>query len=350
MKYQNVDNLRGEIEFRKKLSEQHVSGKILLPDYYKKEEHDKILLERVNTTLRDLNKLANSTSFSPFIELGAERCQRSLVLTNDFRARGFAVDISYHQLKTAEHFAEFFDRPTLPFRICCDCNKLPFQSNIFSFAFCYQFIRHFPDPIPIISEINRVLSTGTFFFGEEPFKRPKLILYKKRNKVYSDSYMQRNKYLRFIENYIAENYCDERGHGILENDNISLKEWRIALSVFNKRKVSLSSRSDRVRSELGDRITLKNSLNMILGGEIEGVCIKSETDNPRQDAVNMEDFLICPNCMEKNENGLITKPRLIKNPDSLACTICGTVYSAINGIQFLLPTELFRELYPEFAI
>jgi hypothetical protein len=40
---QTLDNLRGEIEFRRKLAEQHVNGQMLLPDYYGKDVHDLIL-------------------------------------------------------------------------------------------------------------------------------------------------------------------------------------------------------------------------------------------------------------------------------------------------------------------
>ncbi len=165
MKIQSVKNLRGEIEFRKQLSIQHVTGEMLLPDYYDKDQHDEILFERVDTTLNDIKKLEQqSISLSPFIELGAERCQRALVLTNDFNADGFAVDISYHQLKTAKHFARVFDRPKLPLRVCCDINNLPFRNNSFPFAFGYQFLHHFPSLKPIIQEIYRILSNGVFFF------------------------------------------------------------------------------------------------------------------------------------------------------------------------------------------
>jgi hypothetical protein len=54
---QTMDNLKGEIEFRAKLALQHVSGEVLLSDYYKK-----------------MTELAGlGINFSPFLELGAER-------------------------------------------------------------------------------------------------------------------------------------------------------------------------------------------------------------------------------------------------------------------------------------
>ena len=134
-KRQSLKNLKGEIEFRAKLSRQHVSDEVLLPDYYKRKEHDRILLERVNATQKRMKELVDmGINLSPFLELGAERGQRSLVLTTDFYANGVAVDISYHQLRTMEHFAKLFKREKLPTRICCDANHLPFKNNSFSFS------------------------------------------------------------------------------------------------------------------------------------------------------------------------------------------------------------------------
>src|SRR5262245_50242746 len=83
----------------------------------KKDEHDRILMERVKATHHRMKDLARlGINLSPFLELGAERGQRSLVLTNDFGAHGIAVDISYHQLKTMEHFSKLFKREKLPLR------------------------------------------------------------------------------------------------------------------------------------------------------------------------------------------------------------------------------------------
>jgi SAM-dependent methyltransferase len=181
---QTIVNLRGEVEFRRKLARQHVTGEVLLPDYYLKEEHDKVLLDRVNATSQDMTRLVErGIGLSPFLELGAERCHRSLVLTNDFGAEGFAVDISLHQLETAEHFASLFHRPKQPYRVCGDVAQLPFKDHSFPFIFGYSFLHHFPSPGPVLREIHRVLGNGYFFFDEEPFRRPHVYLYKQGHKV-----------------------------------------------------------------------------------------------------------------------------------------------------------------------
>ena len=55
---QTIDNLKGEIAFRAKLAVQHVSGDVLLPDYYGKEDHDRILHARVEATRQKMHELA----------------------------------------------------------------------------------------------------------------------------------------------------------------------------------------------------------------------------------------------------------------------------------------------------
>jgi SAM-dependent methyltransferase/uncharacterized protein YbaR (Trm112 family) len=349
MELQNIDNLKGEIGFRQKLAKQHVTGEILLPEYYNKEEHDKILLERVTTTLKEVKYLEKrGVILSPFIELGAERCQRSLVLTNDFNAGGFAVDISYHQLKTAAHFSKVFDRPKLPYRVCCDVNNLPFRSNSFPFVFCYEFLHHFPSPEPILHEAYRIMSDGTFFFNEEPFKRPGVVLYRQKPRRCFKSKLRKNRTIRAIEKLFSEQYCDEREHGIIENNNISLREWIDALSVFDTKEVYVSSLVKKIRTVLRDRIALRNIPNMLLGGEIEGICTKKSTAR-RNETADLTDMLLCPNCMIKSKDHIPNQPPLRKSANSLECSLCASIFPVIDGVTFLLPTALFRELYPGIA-
>jgi uncharacterized protein YbaR (Trm112 family) len=33
--------------------------------------------------------------------------------------------------------------------------------------------------------------------------------------------------------------------------------------------------------------------------------------------------------------------------DGLQCTACGAAFPRVEGVQFLLPTALFRQLYPD---
>jgi SAM-dependent methyltransferase len=343
---QALQNLKGEIEFREILSRQHVLGENILPDYYQKEQHDRILLERIITTQEAMEQLrGGGVSLSPFLELGAERGQRSLVLANDFHATGFAIDISYHQLKTIDHFSRLFNREKLPIRICCDANYLPFRSNSFPFVFCYEFLHHFPALKPVIDEILRVLSNGYFYFDEEPFKRwLKVKLYKQRAKMYSETAHRKNKYLTFFESFISEMPCEEIEYGIIENNNISLREWLKALSVFSEHELDLTS-VYHISSKIRHSLKLQNFPNFLLGGQVTGLCRK---DSVREHTTSdIYDSLGCPDCMISSSDGNFDRPSLTKLSDGFQCSQCGFTYPVKDNIIFLLPKDEFQQLYPE---
>lgn len=345
MQTQTVSNLRGEIEFRRKLAEQHVTGRMILPDYYGKDAHDEILRERMATTLREMGSLlARGVCLSPFLELGAERGQRSLVLCNDLGAEGLAVDISFDQLKTAEHFARLFGKPKLPVRVCCDVNHLPLRSGSLPFVFCYEFLHHFPELTPVFHEVHRVLADGTFFFNEEPYHRPKLVLFRQRQKIYAGSVLRRNKLLRFLAKFFTEEICDEREHGIVENHDISLRAWLAACLIFGEHDLIAASLEGRIRSRLGDRVTWRNSLNLLLGGGVTGLGTKRNCTCGAA-AMNPVKLLICPDCLTQTRQEHTLQPFA----GGLRCAVCDAHFPQVEGVYFLLPAELFRALYPEIA-
>jgi len=346
---QTLQNLKGEIDFRAKLARQHVEGEDVLPDYYAKEEHDRILLERVEATSEKMAELARlGVQLSPFLELGAERGQRSLVLTNDFRAAGVAADISYHQLGTLDHFSQVFRREKLPNRICCDANHLPFRSGAFPFIFCYGFLHHFPALRPVIREIFRVLGDGHFYFDEEPYKRVlRVRLYRQRNTIYSQATLKKGKYRRLVESFISEPSSDEVEHGIIENEDIGLSEWISALSVFDERDVNLISIRN-VTSKLGDRLRFGNMSNLLLGGTISGLCRK-RCALERLARPQVSDLLACPDCTLESTSDIFDRPPLVKSLAGFRCSVCGVTYPERDGIIFLLPRPELEELYPSLA-
>ena len=72
----------------------------LFEDEYDKEGIEEVMLSRMKKTLEQMAELKNTgTEISPYVEIGAERCQRSLVMENDLNANGAAVDISFDMLK-----------------------------------------------------------------------------------------------------------------------------------------------------------------------------------------------------------------------------------------------------------
>jgi len=285
---------------------------------------------------------------SPFLELGAERGQRSLVLTNDFRAAGVAADISYHQLGTLDHFSQVFRREKLPSRICCDANHLPFGSGAFPFIFCYGFLHHFPALRPVMGEIFRVLGDGHLYFDEERYKRALIVrLYRQRNTIYSQATLRKSKYRRLVESFISEPLSDEVEHGIIENVDIGLSEWISALSVFQERDVNLASIGN-VTSKLGDRLRLGNVPNLLLGGTISGLCRKrSAAGRPSRPEVS--DLLACPDCTSESRTDIFDRPPLEKLVGGFRCSVCGVTYPEREGIIFLLPRAELEELYPSLA-
>jgi SAM-dependent methyltransferase/uncharacterized protein YbaR (Trm112 family) len=345
---QHLRNLQGEIAFRAKLARQHVTGEVLLPDYYPREAHDEILRERVEATCAKMAELARAgVPLSPFLELGAERGQRSLVLANDFGATGIAADISYHQLLTLDHFSHLFQRERLPTRVCCDANHLPFRSNAFSFVFCYQFLHHFPSLLPIISEINRVLGDGYFYFDEEPFKRrARLRLYQQEQKVYAEATLRKSKRRRLVESFVSEERSDEVEHGIIENHDITLREWSDALRVFPERDVDLVSVGGAA-SKLGDRLRGRNVVNLLLGGRIAGLCRK-KTSSGRLPPTDIAELLGCPGCVT-SVGDAVDRPPLSRRRGALVCSECGTSYPEKDGILVLLPRTELEQLYPDLA-
>jgi len=349
MERQSINSQRGEVEFRKKLSVQHVSGEKLLSEYYGKVEHDQILLERIQKTERDIRSLPDNAILSPFLELGAERCQRSLVLANNFNAIGFAADISFHQLRTAAHFAQKFNMPKLPYRVCCDINNLPFRSNSFPFVFCYEFLHHFPSPKPIIEQAHRVVSDGIFVFNEEPFRRPKMVLFRQTDKLYGERNLRKSKTRRFLESFFTEEFCDEREHGIIENDDISLEHWNESLAVFEQRQVVAYSLGDKLRTRLDRGVTIKNLPNLVMGGGIRGLCRKQGSAAGKQQTVSLADLLACPDCLEA-KGPQTDPPALSKHESFFHCNVCKSRFPIVDEIPILLPTRLRQELYPEFTV
>jgi ubiquinone/menaquinone biosynthesis C-methylase UbiE len=347
---QTLDQLKAEIEFRSKLAIQHVSGQVVLPDYYQKAEHDKILLQRVDATQQRMHALTEQgVMLSPFLELGAERGQRSLVLANDFGAAGAAADVSYDQLATMTHFSRLFEKPVLPLRVCCDAKQLPFRSNSIPFIFCYQFLHHFPRIAPVVKEIHRVLGDGYFYFDEEPFKRTmKLLLYRQRDKIYSESTLRKHRYVRLIESFISESMSDEEEHGVVENHDISLAEWIDALGVFSERDLHLVSIYN-VRSRLTDRAHVRNLPNFLLGGIISGLCRK-KTSVRSCSGTDVAECLACPDCTISAPDGSFDRPALVPLAKSFKCTHCGFAYPRQGDVLFLLPRAELEPLYPHLGL
>jgi SAM-dependent methyltransferase len=341
MKLQSLTSQRGEIEFRKKLSQQQVEGERIFNDEFDTNGINKILIGRMQKTSEQMLRLKQAGNvLSPYIEIGAERCQRSLVMENEIGASGAAADISLDMLRSCDHYMNIFNKSKAPLRICCDANRLPFLSASVPFVFCYETLHHFPDPTPVLKEIHRVLTPGGhFFFDEEPFKRTLHLKLYKSKKAYSQESLNAGYIRKIFDYFFSERSCNEIEHGIIENDEIPVRVWKQALSCFGEKKVKLHFLK-RFDSDLFDpKDSLKNAIAYLFGGGISGLCRKSG-DLLKND-IPLHDLLACPSCLETGQES-----KLIQKDHSLYCGKCREMFPVSENVIFLFSAKKLEELYP----
>lgn len=264
--------IEGEIEFRRKLCEQQTGGKQYFEDEMSQERLVETLRSRMRTTQKDMKELWNiGVILNNYLEVGAERCQRSMAM-EAMGLHGMATDLSEDMLKSKEFWAEKLGvRPEhVPGAVPADIHDLPFRDGTFDFVFCYEFLHHFPRPDEPIQEIARVLKPGGhFFFADEPFKKTLHLNLIKGRKLYSKGALRMGKLDQAIEYFLAEKRCNETEYGIIENDNITIQDWRRALKPFRQTRVTLRTVGDRWCTL--DKPTI---MHRLLGGQIRGVCQK----------------------------------------------------------------------------
>jgi SAM-dependent methyltransferase len=340
MTIQELRNKRGEVEFRRLLYQQQVGGEAVLKDELDASEIEGVLHERMQETRTAIGQLSRQgVVISPYLEIGAERGQRALVLENDLCATGAALDLSHDLLRSCEHYAQRFAKPKLPFRVCADAYQLPFRTGSLPFVFCYQTLHHFPDLDPIVAEIHRVLAPGGhFFFAEEPYRRVlHWRLIRTRGTARRENRGRLHKLLRAL--FVEESYTEEE-YGVLENHDIPLGVWKAAMRRFDSGSATLSL--DRfVVDAYRPRNPLAFAALYLLGGRLSGLYRKA--GELRDHASSIEDALISP----LRPNGAAETPltRGERGFDSAT----GERYPVVDGIAMLMPPEGLAELYPEMA-
>lgn len=328
----------GEVKFRRKLVKQQLGKKGLIPEEPNQKEITKILKERVKTT-RKIFKNFKTRGFplSPFLEIGAEKGQRSMLLVNEFGAKGFASDLSFESLAAASSFAKSLSFKNLPTLLCCDAYNLPFANNSFPFIFCFETLHHFPDPTLVTEEIYRVLSPGgVFYFGEEPVKQDINLNLWRRGYHLSPQ----EKFLKAIGilPFLSKIGKAEVRHGVLEEE-FSLKLWKKALSIFYKvettvKPVFFGPGGSLIKTQgvWQDPKLITQALISLQGGGIEGFGIKKGKPKSQKD---LKKVLTCPDC----------KKKLVRKRKELSCPACQRQFSKKRGVLMLLPIKLQKKLY-----
>lgn len=342
MQLQPEESKRGEIEFRRELVQKQVEGRDILENEYGSREMELILEERMEKTLQQMTALQKrGIQLSPYVEIGAERCQRSLVMENDLEQAGAAVDLSFDMLKSCDHYADAFERHKKPERICGDAYRLPFASGSVPFVFCYETLHHFPEPAPVIAEAYRILSPGGyFFFDEEPYRKVLHIDVYSRKRDPREAGDSAGLARRIVRHFFCKDILNELEYGIIENHDIPVRSWEEALGLFDEVSLELHS----ILNLTADATRSKRSLGYVLaylnGGTLRGICRKAGTRDV--EAKEIAELLICPLCL-----GAGCESSLNAGREELACSRCGTAFPVVDGVIILLPPQEIELLYPE---
>jgi len=340
-KEQTIETKRGEIRFRRELSQQELGGRVRIPETFSEDEIISVLLDSMEETRCIFDELAERIPhISPFLELGAERGQRSYVLSNEFAAQGFALDLSIDALQFGARLAEELGLHDAPLRICGDAYNLPFRSSSLPFVFCFATLHHFPDPAPVVGEVVRVLHDGGhFYFDGEPTRGLLALSLWTR---YGHKLSRAEQVLDDlgILGFVSDGGGIEREYGIIEN-RFPLKTWVEVTRQFDEVEMRVN-RALKMQFNPSESV-LGVLLGRLLGGVTSATC-RVRKDEPPLKVDSWEQRLICPTCYEEDsEFGL----ELLSSGKGLGCVHCDAVYPEHNGILMLLSRDMLEKLYPE---
>ena len=350
MRRQSLESKRAEVQFRKDDPQRFRSGATAGPLTDGRDDLWTVMLDRMERTRRMADALHRAgVSLTPYLEIGAERCQRSLVLTNEFAGDGIAADISLQSLQVAPRVAARAGYSRLPTRVCCDVNLLPIASGTLSFAFCYQTLHHLSDPTPAVAEICRALrDDGAFVFDEEPGRGwARIPLFERDDRP--RSLLQRSLQRAHLLEFLSRPGGPEVRHGVTEGE-FTLTEWSRILRGFNVEHVLVQTRFDPAAT-LPQVLAWRGPKKWWLlakGASIHGLCRKPIASTSREAAGSIAEAskptLVCPQCLADTKGEHL----LLDESGGLVCNACKRRYPTADGVHMLFADVTGRALYPEY--
>src|SRR5687768_1098210 len=91
------------------------------------------------------NHLSFIGPMSPYLEIGANAGHTSYMLTNEFGAKGFALDISADALRYGMALQDLWGMSRAPVRIAGDAANLPFADGSLRVVMTFQTLSQFMD-------------------------------------------------------------------------------------------------------------------------------------------------------------------------------------------------------------
>jgi SAM-dependent methyltransferase/uncharacterized protein YbaR (Trm112 family) len=287
---------------------------------------------------------------SPFLEIGANAGHTSYLLSNEFEADGFALDISADSLRHGIALMDAWNLKRAPVRLAGDALRLPFAGGSLRSVFAFQMLSQFQDIESVFLEVKRVLAPGgVFVFAEEPLRRMlTLSLWR------APYYEQMKPWERLLDNWGLLGFLvrdvigagQEESFGIRQNHSMTLRDWRrllqchfvdIQYDVFLREKGPWESAVRRVAQWRDPHGSIWGAAHL-LGGTLAVVCRKpGDAAPPPFTRDRFEEVLTCPDC---------GTPLHRDAADTLACRDCRYTAPLEGGVYNLLRSEDRSELYP----